>query len=93
MNKGPKAILWAGRNILGQPVDPDAVITVEFSDGYIISDEEKKEADKQDVLDGIMQRYEYRMKWYGEDEETAKAMTQVEGPVYGRGSYFPGEDG
>jgi hypothetical protein len=23
-----------------------------------------------------MQKYEYRMKWYGEDEKTAKAMTE-----------------
>lgn len=68
-----RAILWAGKNILGQPVDPETPITVNFSDGYIVSDEEKKAADMQDVQQGIMQKWEYRMKWYGEDEEAAKA--------------------
>lgn len=68
-----RAILWAGKNILGQPVDPETPITVNFSDGYIVSDEEKKAADMVDVQQGIMQKWEYRAKWYGEDEETAKA--------------------
>lgn len=68
-----RAILWAGKNILGQPVNPETPITVNFSDGYIVSDEEKKAADLQDVQQGIMQKWEYRMKWYGEDEEAAKA--------------------
>ena len=67
-----RAILWAGKNVLGQPVDPETPITVEFSDGYIVSDEEKKAADLLDVQQGIMQKYEYRVRWYGEDEETAK---------------------
>ena len=26
------------------------------------------------MLDGIMLKYEYRMKWYGETEEEAKAV-------------------
>ena len=88
-----RAILWAGQNILGQPVNPDAKVTIGFADGYIISDEEKKVADLQDVQNGIMQRWEYRVRWYGEDEETAKAMAQPMGPTYGQGSFAAGEDG
>lgn len=87
-----RAILWAGKNILGQPVDPDTGITVKFSDGYIISDDEKRAQDIQDVRDGIMQRWEYRVKWYGEDEATAKALTQATAPMFGGYSYPPGED-
>jgi A118 family predicted phage portal protein len=87
-----RAILWAGKYILGQPVDPDTPVIIEFSDGYIISDEEKKADDRQDLLNGTLQRYEYRMKWRGEDEATAKAMTQPAGPVYGSGTFPPGED-
>ena len=30
------------------------------------------ERDRIDVNSGIMAKYEYRMKWYGEDEKTAK---------------------
>lgn len=87
-----RAVLWAGKNILGLPVDPDAPIEVVFSDGYIVSDDEKKADDRQDILNGVMQRWEYRVKWYGEDEATAKANTQPPGPVYGRGNFPPGED-
>lgn len=87
-----RAILWAGKNILGQPIDPDTPVVVEFSDGYIVSDEEKKADDRQDILNGTLQRYEYRMKWRGEDEKTAKAMVQPAGPTYGANDYPPGED-
>lgn len=87
-----RAILWAGKNILGQPVNPETPIVVVFSDGYIVSDDEKKAEDRMDILGGVMQRWEYRVKWYGEDEATAKANTQPPGPVYGREAFPPGED-
>ncbi len=87
-----RALLWAGKNILGQPVDPESAVVVTFADGYIVSDDEKKADDRQDILNGVMQRWEYRVKWYGEDEATAKANTQPPGSVYGRGVYPPGED-
>lgn len=45
-------------------------------DDSIISDADKERSnDRQDVAMGVMPLWEYRMKWYGEDEETAKAMT------------------
>jgi A118 family predicted phage portal protein len=87
-----RAMLWAGRNILGQPVNPDAGINVEFSDGYIVSDEEKKADDRQDLLNSVMQRWEYRVKWYGEDEKTAKAAIESSMPTFGAGTFPPGED-
>ncbi len=87
-----RAVLWAGKNILGQPVNPDAGITVEFSDGYIVSDEEKKAEDRQDILNGVMQRWEYRVKWYGEDEAEAKAIAQPAGQMFGTSTFPPGED-
>ncbi len=43
-------------------------------DDSIIADKEKERAqDRQDVSMGVMRAWEYRSKWYGEDEETAKA--------------------
>ena len=85
-----RAVLWVGKNILGLGVNPEAQVSVEFSDGYIISDEEKRADDRQDVLNGVMQRYEYRMKWYGEDEETAKSKLQAGGTFGSR--LFPGDE-
>lgn len=87
-----QAILWVGKNIIGQPVDPETEIVVEFSDGYIISDEEKRAQDIQDVRDGLMLPWEYRVKWRGEDEATAKAMVQASVPTFGGYQYPPGED-
>lgn len=87
-----KAILWAGKNILGQPVNPESEITVNFSDGYIVSDGEKRAQDLQDVRNRIMQPWEYRMKWYGEDEATAKAMIVGNVPTFGGYTYPAGED-
>mgnify|MGYP000926529402 CR=1 FL=1 len=73
-----KAILWAGKEILGQPVNPDAKITINFEDSYVIDKESERLRDLQEIRDGLMQKFEYRMKWKGEDEATAKAMTGAE---------------
>lgn len=44
----------------------------------ILEDADQKEQeranDRLDLADGIMNHWEYRAKWYGEDEATAKAM-------------------
>ena len=43
--------------------------------GYqlIIDDEAGRERDRQDVRDGLLNDWEYRVKWYGETAEEAKA--------------------
>ena len=47
--------------------------TCSFSDSILTDEETERKQDIQDISLGIMQPYEYRMKWYGEDEKTAKA--------------------
>lgn len=69
-----RTILHIGREFCGQPVNPDTGITVNFEDSYIIDKESERQRDLQEIRDGIVQKYEYRMKWFGEDEETAKKM-------------------
>jgi len=44
-----------------------------FKDSILTDDESDKASDKADVAAGLMNPWEYRMKWYGEDEATAKA--------------------
>lgn len=73
-----RAILWAGANIMGQPVQWDTEITVVFDDGFIIDKEAERERDRQDVRDGLMRKWEFRVKWYGEDEAAAKAAVGEE---------------
>ena len=45
-----------------------------FHDSILTDEETQRRQDKEDVAAGIMQPWEYRAKWYGEDEETAKKM-------------------
>ncbi len=73
-----RAVLWAGREILQQPVNPDAAVVVNFEDSYIIDKESERQRDQQEVRDGLMNKWEYRVKWYGEDEATAKAMLEAQ---------------
>ena len=43
-----------------------------FEDSILSTDEEKRRLDREEVAMGAMSLVEYRMKWYGEDEETAR---------------------
>ncbi len=52
----------------------DYTLYVDFDDSVLTDADALRERDRQDVRDGFMQKWEYRVKWYNEDEETAKAM-------------------
>ena len=67
------AILYIGKTFAGADCDPETAITVQFEDGFVIDDETRRERDRQDVRDGLMNKWEFRVKWYGETEEEAKA--------------------
>ena len=53
--------------------NPDVDITVLFDDSIIEDKETEKQRDMQEIAAGIMEPWEYRVKWYGEEEEIAKA--------------------
>ena len=72
-----KAMLWIGRNILGEPVNPDAKITVQADDSYIIDSEAEKAEWREDISLGLRSKTEYRMRFYGETEEAAAAIAKV----------------
>lgn len=44
-----------------------------FNDSILTDEETERQQDRQDVSMGVMPLWEYRMKWYGEDEATAKS--------------------
>ena len=44
----------------------------DFKDSILTDEAEERKQDMADVSMGVMQIWEYRMKWFGEDEETAK---------------------
>lgn len=43
-----------------------------FNDSILTDEETERQQDRQDVAMGVMSHLEYRMKWYNEDEATAK---------------------
>ena len=49
-------------------------VNIDFDDSIIEDKVSERQQDRQDVAMGVMPLWEYRVKWYGEDEETAKSM-------------------
>lgn len=62
--------------VLRQPVDTNAEITIDFDDSIIEDKAAERQTDRADVSMGAMPLYQYRMKWYGETEEQARAAVQ-----------------
>lgn len=52
-----------------------------FNDSILTDEEAERQQDRQDVSMGIMSHLEYRMKWYNEDEATAKKMLPEQNQV------------
>ena len=46
---------------------------MQFDDSILNDPDVQKQQDAQDVRDGLMAKWEYRAKWYGESEDIAKA--------------------
>lgn len=67
-----KASLLIGRTILGENVTEDCNVEIENVDGFLADTETLKQEFRQEIATGVRKRYEYRMKFFGEDEETAK---------------------
>lgn len=51
----------------------DYEISFAWDDSIVVDAEAERLRDIQEMREGIMSKVEYRMKWYGEDEATAKA--------------------
>lgn len=52
-------------------------ITIEFDDSIIEDEDKERQRFMQEIREGLRQPWEYRVKYFGEDEDTAKAMTAV----------------
>ena len=53
----------------------------DFKDSILVDEETERQQDRADVAAGFMQAWEYRAKWYHEDEAAAKAMVAQEADV------------
>ena len=52
-----------------------------FNDSILTDEETERKQDMQDVAMGVMPLWEYRMKWYNEDEATAKSKITEQNTV------------
>lgn len=69
-----RVLLRMGNAYMNAGLNEDVEITVDFDDSIITDRESQRAQDRQDVSMGAMNLWEYRMKYYGEDEATAKRM-------------------
>lgn len=68
-----KIILHLGKKVLGKDLDPDTKISVRFDDSIIEDRTAEQKRDMELVSMGLMLKWEFRMKYFGETEECAKA--------------------
>ena len=73
-----KAILLLARVVLKENVTEDCTVTITDKDGFLVDTETAKQEFRKDIAQGIRKAWEYRVKFLGEDKETAKAMTANE---------------
>lgn len=69
-----KAVIYASNMFTNNPIDDvdDNEIRIKFDDSIIEDKDSEMRRDREDMVAGVMSKVEYRMKWYGEDEDTAK---------------------
>lgn len=68
-----KAILLLGRILFKENVTEDCLVTITDKDGFMVDTETAKNEFRKDIAQGIRKHWEYRVKFLGEDEKTAKA--------------------
>ncbi|MDO4807925.1 MAG: hypothetical protein Q4A07_11855 [Coriobacteriales bacterium] len=74
-----RAVMHASRSF-GEPIPDEGETRIQFDDSIIQDTAAEKEQDMREV--GVtMGAWEYRAKWYGEDEKTAKARARGLGVV------------
>lgn len=84
------ALLWCARGF-GEALPAEGVVTVQYDDSIVTDTSAEKAQDMAEVAAGLMGAYEYRMRWYSEDEATArKRASELSRPVASAGG---SEDG
>ena len=68
-----RIILRLGNAFMGQHLNEDVEISIDFDDSIIEDEATEFARDVQMLSMSILNRYEFRAKWMNEDEETAKA--------------------
>ena len=73
-----QGLVYAVAHLLGAKIKD---VSIDFDDSIIQDKETERQTDKGDIAIGAMGLVEYRMKWYGETEEEAKAKIPEQADV------------
>ena len=71
-----RGILLLGRTVYNAPVTEDCNVEIANKDGILVTDEEIRDQFVREIASGLRQAWEYRVKFFGEDEETARKMIE-----------------
>ena len=61
--------------MLGEQIPDEGDVAIQFDDSIVQDTDAEKKRDMTEVAAGLMLPWEYRVKWYGEDEATAKLQS------------------
>lgn len=71
-----RTLLNIGHEYIDPRVKPDCGIEIMFDQSPLIDENAERARDREDVSAGLMLPWEYRVKWYGEDENTARSILE-----------------
>jgi hypothetical protein len=67
------ALLWCSRGF-GEQIPWEGTVTVQYDDSIITDTAAEKAQDMAEVAAGLKAAWEYRCRWFGEDEATARRL-------------------
>lgn len=67
-----KSLMFASNEFTDTKFENAEDVEIQFDDSIIEDKTTEKDNDRKDVDSGVMSKVEFRKKWYGEDEETAR---------------------
>ena len=72
-----KSIMYASNECTNLKFSNPDDVEIQFDDSVIEDKTTEKDNDRKDTEAGVMSKLEFRKKWYGEDEETARKALKV----------------
>lgn len=71
-----RALLWAGKHLLGADIDPTTPLSINWDDSYVMDAQTRRAQDKDDALSGFIPKYRYNMEHRGMSEQEARQAVQ-----------------
>lgn len=74
LQKLTRLLLYIGHNFIDSRIREDTKIEIMFDQSPLIDENAERARDREDIAAGLMMPWEYRVKWYGNTEDEAKAI-------------------